>query len=714
MTAASSGPRPAADRPPRGRPGDERPGRVEGPERGPVRGTALIDVPETPDRRIRWRARDLGPAAWRLARDFPVTAAAVASAIAIEAAAIGGGTGGSPESLLRGGGSLLVIACLVWAERVMGGARAVLALLLPAAIAAPAAAAFEVWQRSGDLRGLWRLVAPLAGDPLVLAAGCIVAASAFFRPPLRRRVRVVVLGALAAFALFKGEPEDVARLLSACVGLGVGAATGPRPRAAPVPLRRSGLAAALVVLAAGPVIVAASRSARGLLEPLGETSGGAVPALLVPVALVAAAALLRAGGGRAPVVVGAGALLAMSGIAFVSNVVEPLREGWVQWTGLSLSEGEWQLGMLGSWLVPVAVLVVLLAMEGLGRGPDAASAPTGPGERAAVSQLVRSTDAGTLGHMATWRNLRHWRASGDRGAIAYRKVGRVALALSDPIATAADAPDVLVEFGRFCDDHDMIPVFYGIHGRHLPALRASGWHAVAVADEPVIDLADFTLGGRQRRDLRTAVNRAGRTGVRVSWSAYEDLPDEVRGQVAALWRTSAAHRKLPELHFTIGGLAELGDPAVLVAVAVDDEGVVHAVTSWLPIWQEHRLIGYTLDVMWRRGDAMPGAMELLVASAAGRFRGEGLQLLSLSATPMIVDAADRAGDRAWARMLALLARSLERAYGFHSLARFKRKLRTRARPLYVAFPDWLALPAIGAAILGAHLLPWRRSGRETA
>jgi phosphatidylglycerol lysyltransferase len=54
-------------------------------------------------------------------------------------------------------------------------------------------------------------------------------------------------------------------------------------------------------------------------------------------------------------------------------------------------------------------------------------------------------------------------------------------------------------------------------------------------------------------------------------------------------------------------------------------------------------------------------------------------------------------------MLDFLGRSLEPVYGFRSLLAFKRKFQPEFQPLFMAYPDPVALPAIGIALARAYL-----------
>ena len=103
---------------------------------------------------------------------------------------------------------------------------------------------------------------------------------------------------------------------------------------------------------------------------------------------------------------------------------------------------------------------------------------------------------------------------------------------------------------------------------------------------------------------------------------------------------------------------------------------------------------------------MPGIMEFVIASAAQRMREDGVEVLSLSGAPLAtkpVDDDEQTERSAMDRLLAFLARTLEPAYGFASLFAFKSKFNPTYETIYLAYPDPVALPAIGNAIAKAYL-----------
>jgi lysylphosphatidylglycerol synthetase-like protein (DUF2156 family) len=322
------------------------------------------------------------------------------------------------------------------------------------------------------------------------------------------------------------------------------------------------------------------------------------------------------------------------------------------------------------------------------------------GEAARARRLVeRGGDS--LSFMATWPGNAYWLAPGGESVITYRVVGGVALTIGGPIGAPGDVRALVEGFARHCDDNGWIPVFYSVDDRLAPAFRSLGWHARVVAEEAVLNPLEIDFVGRKWQKVRSSINRAGREGMRAVWGAWGELPRHVTRQIIEISEEWVAAKELPQMGFTLGDLDEARDPAVRLMVALDAEDHVQAITSWLPVFRDGVVVGYTNDLMRRRPGGTHGAMEFTIAEVISRLRGEGIGLLSLSAAPL----ARRGGadGDALDRMLDRLSQRLEPVYGFRSLLDFKRKFQPALRPLLIAYPDAAALPAIGFALVRAYL-----------
>ncbi|WIE60480.1 DUF2156 domain-containing protein [Curtobacterium sp. MCLR17_032] len=347
-------------------------------------------------------------------------------------------------------------------------------------------------------------------------------------------------------------------------------------------------------------------------------------------------------------------------------------------------------------------VVAVAAIRPAGAAPGATDADVSAVDRERARALLVAGGGDTFGWMATWPGSAHWFTADGRAGVAYRRTGTVAVALG-PFGWPDARVSALTEFARHCDDNGWTAVFHGIDTTSASALTALGWRTLPVAEDASFDPRDWTTKGSRKQDVRTAVNKARRSGFTATWSSWQDLPVATTRQIEAISEEWVADRELPEMGFTLGSLDEMRDPAVRTLVAQDAEGTVLGVTSWLPSHREGRVVGWTLDVMRRRTDAPNGVMEFLVASAADVMREQGAERLGLSAAPLARTPGTGSTGDGVETLLELVGGVLEPVYGFRSLLRFKRKFGPELEPLVLAYPDPVALPAIGVAVVRAYL-----------
>lgn len=332
---------------------------------------------------------------------------------------------------------------------------------------------------------------------------------------------------------------------------------------------------------------------------------------------------------------------------------------------------------------------------------------TRPGERELLADVVRRRGGGSLGWMLTWPGNDVWLDAEARSAWAYRTGSGVALTVTEPAAAPDDLRRTIVEFSHFCTSHSLVPALYSVHAPVAQAAQELGWATVRVAEEAVIDLPGVEFKGKAFQDVRTALNRADKEGIRMMWTTYSAATPGIQDQIRAICEAWLTDKALPEMGFTLGGVAELDDET-RVALAVDAEGTVHGVTSWLPVHRDGVVVGLTLDVMRRREGGFRSTMEFLIAQAVLDAKAEGLAFVSLSGSPLArtAEAGDDPHVSSSSRVdgvLDVLGALLEPVYGFRSLLAFKAKFGPRFVPLYLAVPDLVDAPAVGLAIARAYL-----------
>ena len=311
---------------------------------------------------------------------------------------------------------------------------------------------------------------------------------------------------------------------------------------------------------------------------------------------------------------------------------------------------------------------------------------------------------------------------GREWGVAYRVVGRHALALGDPLGDPEAAPDAISGFLGLCRRQGWQPSFYQVTAAHLDAYRAAGLHSVKVGEEAQIGLADFSLVGKRFKNLRNDLRRIEKAGVTLE-SYGPDAPPEADAitemeAISEGWRR--AHRA-KEGSFAMGGFdpdSDLFRSSRYFIARDTDTGRMLAFTTFVPVYGEDATRGWALDLMRRRPDALHGVMDFLIISAAQTFTEEGANQVSLGLSPL-AGADDMAEAAALSHVRRFLFTRLNRVYNFQGLHTFKSKFATDWQPRYLVSRSGLGLAATAGAILKAHLaaedppaLPSMRVGRS--
>ncbi len=346
----------------------------------------------------------------------------------------------------------------------------------------------------------------------------------------------------------------------------------------------------------------------------------------------------------------------------------------------------------------------------------------------------------SMSFMTTWEGNHYWFSQSGRCGVAYRVLHGIALTVTGPFGDPAEYQQALSDFTAFCEVNGWTPSFYAVHDEQRAELESTGWSSVQVGTEMIIDPNQWQTRGKKWQDIRTAINKAKRDGITDVMTTYEQAGFEIQQQIVEISEQWAQMKALPEMKFTLGGIEELQDPRVALLYAVDAEGTVLGVTSWLPTYRQGRVIGWTLDFMRHRTDSPNGIMEFLIARMAERLRDQGqtnpanaIEFMSLSAAPLAgmgegretsrshdpktsesaedTHSSDAAGSPTTQtsgtamieHALQIAADVLEPAYAFKSLFFFKKKFQPSPAPIYICYPDAAKLAQIGFAVVNAYV-----------
>ena len=359
--------------------------------------------------------------------------------------------------------------------------------------------------------------------------------------------------------------------------------------------------------------------------------------------------------------------------------------------------------LVGAMLLGLGLMTALTTVYLAMRPPEPRSELTDADEEAMRALLRRSPDS--LGYF----NLRRdksvvWSESG-KSAIAYRVVSGVMLASGDPLGDPEAWPGAISSFLAEARLHAWTPAVIGCSERAGNVwCRSTGFGALELGDEAVVDVAAFSLEGRPMRNVRQMVKRIERAGYTTEVLRAGDVSEGERRRAlvdADAWRGTETERGFS---MALGRLVDPVDPDCVFVVARQD-GVMRGFLQFVP-WGPD---GMSLDLMRRDRTADAGVNELLIVDALRSCPALGVTRVSLNFAVFrsALERGERLGAgpflRGWRRVLLFASRWFQ----IESLYRFNAKFQPTWEPRFVVYPATRDLPRIVVAALEAEaFLTW--------
>ena len=321
--------------------------------------------------------------------------------------------------------------------------------------------------------------------------------------------------------------------------------------------------------------------------------------------------------------------------------------------------------------------------------------------------LDRYGDRDSLGYFALRDDKSAiWSPSGKAG-ICYRVVAGVMLASGDPLGDPEAWPGAIAEFLNEAARHAWRPAVMG-----CSELGAEVWcregdlTALELGDEAIVNVAEFSLSGRQMRNVRQMVNRVAKNGYTAEARRVGDIPRQELDRVireADNWRGTQVERGFS---MALGRLGAPGDENC-VLVTAKENGVLKAVLHFVP-WGSD---GLSLDLMRRDKTAQAGLNDFLIVESIKAAPGLGVKRVSLNFAMFraALERGERIGAgpvlKAWRGLLVFLSRWFQ----IESLYKFNAKFCPVWEPRFFVYPGGRDAPRMAIAALEAEaFLVWPR------
>lgn len=276
--------------------------------------------------------------------------------------------------------------------------------------------------------------------------------------------------------------------------------------------------------------------------------------------------------------------------------------------------------------------------------------------------------------------------------VMYGVVGQSWVSLGDPIGPPDASIQLIDDFVRRADRNGGWPVFYRASPALLHLYLDYALSVVKLGEVARVPLADFSLDGPKRRNLRRVWRKAVDEGC-----SFEIVPDaDVPALIPSLRAISdawLAAKNVREKGFSLGRF----DEAFIRRAAVGVVRRAGAPVAFVTLWRSGQRAEVEVDLMRYASDAPQGIMRYALIEAMFWAQREGYAAFSLGMAPL-------SGIRtspvmpAW-QQLSLAVREVgERYYNFKGLRDFKEWFYPEWEPRYLVSPGGPKRPVVMANI----------------
>jgi phosphatidylglycerol lysyltransferase len=333
----------------------------------------------------------------------------------------------------------------------------------------------------------------------------------------------------------------------------------------------------------------------------------------------------------------------------------------------------------------VVVLGAAYVLLNLLRPARPEPAVAGPAELARARALIDQSDQ-TLANAALTGDKRLLFSDAGDAFLMYQTARRSWIALGDPVGSPQGAEELVWRLREMSDHHGADTVFYQASRGCLGLYVDLGLAPLKIGEEARVPLADFSLDGGARADLRQAHRRAQRDG-----ASFEVVPAERVTELLPLLQPISdawlAGKSTAEKRFSVGAFSAQylrQFPLALVRAG----GIPVAFAN---LWTTGTRVEMSVDLMRFDPQAPRSAMDYLFIELMLWGQGEGYRWFNLGMAPLSGLESHPLAP-AWHRVGNFVFRHGEHFYNFEGLRRYKAKFDPVWEPRYLVARGGIALP----------------------
>lgn len=263
--------------------------------------------------------------------------------------------------------------------------------------------------------------------------------------------------------------------------------------------------------------------------------------------------------------------------------------------------------------------------------------------------------------------------------ILYRKVGKKAFVLGDPIGKENNLESGFQEFLSFCRHNGLKPAFYQISPQMKDMYEKWGFRFFKLGEEAKVPVEQFEMRGKDWAKLRTRRNKFDRKGYRFHVE-YPPYSTRMLAKLSEISRSWLGNRD--EKSFSVSSFDEEYVSRFPVATLTNEEGEIIAFATLAEEAKHKKTIH--IDLMRYVENSPHGTMDVLFVSIMKWASENGYHYCSLGVAPLANVVETK--DAKWSEKIAHLVYEHSKSnYNFKGLKEYKGKFYPIWEPKYLAY-----------------------------
>jgi len=309
-----------------------------------------------------------------------------------------------------------------------------------------------------------------------------------------------------------------------------------------------------------------------------------------------------------------------------------------------------------------------------------------------ASRIVEQYARSPVDIFKLWLRNSYVFSASNSCVIAYQVANNIAVALGDPVGPENETEETLRRFLHICEWRGWEAAVYRARSDLLPMYSDLNLKKLKIGDDAIVDLSEFSLEGKSKRDLRSKTHQFQEAGIEVV-DYQPPLPPDTIAQLKSVsdeWLTIPRRR---ERTFTVGHFDPVYLRSTAVLAVVDLSGTILAFINLIPV----NATEITGDLMRRSRDVPNWIMDYLFIKFFQYARARGYSRVSLGMAPM-TGFKEEERSTLEERAIHGLFQKLNFLFNFRGLYRYKAKFATFWEPRYLVYRNLLQLPRIAWAL----------------